>query len=1334
MRGTMIQRDALLKSFIRLTFKDGEGEEKGSGILIWHDGLCYLLTAGHCIPSGKLSGIKAEHKINSKFTQLKLGAIIHHECVDIESADGKDFAIIQLTELPELGKTILLPSAIENYTQEDKNFTYGFPSANKHLGHHMDIKAAMESQWIMDAGFENSDSEITEICKGFSGSGIIDFSTAGEAVCVGVLRGFTTKIGATRYLLATPITLFESYLKDWVEVPIVSPKYNEGNDDTSVLKMVPNDTNQTDNYIPRYCTHLSDMEIWWRSDDSERHNLYDYIYGKVSGVESNKILLLGDPHSGKTYELNHLVSELRNAGEDVVHIQIKDNISVDWTKISINPNSILIIDGLDEARVDNLEKTIQQVTGYAKTHPMQRMVVSCRENFMTPFSKEDVFLPVRFQKLTDKDIKDYINANCDASEEVIKEITNKGIEELCTSPFNLINIIAKGKQNQSTGFHLPESRVSIFEFSIDSQFHENKKSFDIDQISHDDVKRLMKNMAFTMVLKDVYELSEEELEKVAEGGDFKRLLMSNSVVKITADGKYSFVSNGIREFLAAQKLLDYDDKEVIKKASITGTHKIRRKLQETIKWWVEKRAEQGKLKEEIINWIWKENNPSLLLGCTPTSLSDDYRHEIVLQILDQSRNEGIVFSPFYYNKYAMLFRFANSPKFLEFLLNELRGNIESGVNRYNILSLCSYIPWDSLKRANPVLYQNLIDQLLVTLRAYANEEDSSILFYWLMSTNHFIRQEGFLSKLVDIVKGCHNPYTMSAMCSLIYKSRQSDQFVDYILEADKYVKDQGHTIISRQSVYAAMGAVKESENIKKMLDLMLQKVEEHRYLREEEEYLNMIQSLLTSLVNTEDGLKLYGEIVTDIIPATYEHDPDKRKLYGVFETINSQQKISDDTIVSKVRNAITYPQKSPEEIEKRRVCHQKQFDDLWKIDSFRDQVETLITAANDNPGVDWNILLLNLGWGNNYYIIDLVIREGGWDEINWDKVKNFVQDREKYELFRFEKTLQELRNSYSDVVVSEEIIAEIKKTAGYILSNIGKENITYHLVKLAMSLLIQGGIEVAEDVLWKLLPYSFEEFETGSKGIKKSVFEYISETIPAQQFLIQLRKIVNSGRHVNTPYYKNILNYLFDYGNDADRGLLYSKLLEYPGSNTVFYLLDRFLQEENYQEKLLNDFNAFSPYDQLTIFNSLVKYPSFRNSILQKLEQEYGKYDSNYRIEALRKLVYNGSLMALNVVANEISQKEINGPMYNFSYADPKALSTLIQLLKKIENWDNIYESTRQSIYVSIGTIASNSEEALSMVMSELSNILGDTPLAKRLERYCHERRLDVIDNMMTQD
>lgn len=1324
MRGNKSLRNAMMKSFVRLEFKDGDIEEHGSGILIWNNALCYILTAGHCIPSGEVSGLTAKYKDGTAFHSLNIVRLLHHDNRGKEDPSMPDFAILQLGDRPSFdGKRVFLPSAISNYVPDDANFVYGFPHFNGYVGHHMDVTATMENQWKIDPGFEIPSLDVTELCPGLSGAGIIDFTVSDEAVCVGVLRGFSTQIGATRYLIATPIEFFENFLKNWV---------GDSYDSVAIITL-SDEAIHTDNYIQRYCTHLSESEIWWSPDITQKYTLKDYVDGNVDGAVSNRILLLGSPHTGKTYELNHLASVLREEGEIVVHVQIKDNIGVDWTKISINPNSTLIIDGLDEARVNDLDCTAQQLADYASSHPMQRIVVSCRENFITHLPEGAGFQCVRLKNLTDQEIKDYIDNHCEDSERVLTEIINKGIKELCTSPFNLISIIQKGSE-PNREFHLPESRVSIFEFFIDSQFEANKKAFEADHISHDEVKRLMKKLAFAMVMRDVYELSEEEVEKIAEGADFKRLLMSNSVVKISSDGRYSFTTNGVREFLAAQKLLDYSDDEVKEKVCVKGKKIIRRKMTNTIIWWLEKRAEQGALKEHILDWIRNDNDPRLLLGCSSSSIPESTRYDITLQLLTQSQNEERLFSPFHTNEYGRLFRFAYSSRFIQWLSDELDGDLESPAHRYNIFSLCAYIPWKTLQTNDTERYEHITDRLLYCVERYAYDEDATAAFYWLLTDDHFIQQEGFLDDLISRVKDCRNPYTMSAVCALIYKADQSDRYVDYLVEAEKYVKDQDNTLISRHSVYVAIGNLKEIVNIRRMLEIMLPKQDNHELLWEEDEYLQMIRSLLSSIVSTEEGLARYKEVVMAFFPESYDMDIDKQKIYKVFEDLNVTLEISDDEILARVYKAVTNPLMSPEAIRQRKKKWQRDFDDLWNHEAFTKKIERLIELSAENPDAYWGDLMANPELDYNPYISDLVMHAGGWKDVDWSKVRHYVENYESYKLFRFEKTIDQIYNRFKEVTVSEERLEEVRKLCKEILENIGHEDITYPILNKALRLFVHGGIKVSEDTLFRLIPYSYEEFSIDGEDVKKSVFEYISEMIPHEKFISYLRSMVNTGRYVKSPQYKDIVGFLFEKGEDEDKEFLYSKMKVMPGSTTAYYLLDGYLNLEEYRKRLLTDFTCFSPYDQMTIFDSLVKSVEFRQVALEKLEKESHRYDAQFRQEALRKLVRTGSLSALDSVEKELSQEDIYGSMYSFSYDQPEALPILISILNKIESWDGMYESSRQSIYTSIGSIASVSDEALEMVKSAIRESLGQTPLANRLERYCFERRLDMLDNLMTEE
>lgn len=1283
-------------------------EELGSGILVWHGSRLYLLTAGHCYPTGSIANLTVEVKNSDGiFTPVVLKNQLAFYNESVKVADW-DFSIVEvdanLIALP--AEKIIIGKRRSESGMTEKYFSYGYPGYDRDGLTWIFYPDVDERIWYIRDESVNKSYKITGIISGFSGAGIIDIYE-GKYVCVGTVKGFKENLARMYRINVTPASVYLACLPALIDDPNPPTAYEE-----------------PEEYFQRYCQRVGTLAIDHRLWDIPRTTLVEYIDGKDDSFTSSNVLLVGAAQTGKSYEMKKLAADLSARGDKVKLVELKDCKDIDQLPKELPNGGFLLLDGLDEVRQSEMSSIAERILAITRNNPALRLIVSCRENF-ADYLKDEKFGVLMLENFSREDRRDYLKHRGLESEDIYSQLMQPDTEDLSTNPFNINCILEIGMKDDGS-FALPGSLVEIYERYVGKLFRVDEQKKDPNEdTNREKCTRLLKKMAYAMVVGDRQELSEEEVLCIIGGHENLDLILRNAVVKCF-DKSYSFTTNGIREYLAASRMCE-DTLAVFKgKVCLPGSDIIRPKLVNVVRWWLNHKSSEGNISEDIIEWLSKDgNDTTLLLSCRRQSIPESRRLAIVRNLLEGCKDQGKFYALYYTGGFQKLVDFAFSPSFVEYLEDELKHVDDAGAHLYNLLSMAGALPWNDLGEAETTSLRAI---LLSLIDRFEDWESGFSLFYWIISNEKLYRDEALVEEVVNKAGKSQNHEVCSALCVIIAKGEYADKYKDFLMDAEKIIVDQGTLMVTRDALYSALGSLKEEKNIKDVLNQIADGRIAQRNNHGDKDYKEMVKSLLISILDCHGGEAEYKTLFSRIFPKDYHYDYHKNPLLMAFDEVNEERGIEDESFLQKTY-ALLHPfERSKEQEEEYKTRVQEEFDILNNYEEFKKKVLDVVETCKSNG---WNLsTAVQNGMDLGRYVIDFITYFSKWPSLDAENIRCSIENRSAYDLFRFKQLTNEYTNSKSVVKLSENDKAFIKQQGVGILEDVARngERINYLYVQSALKLLVQGEISVGPEVLKGLTGYSFESFYT-SEDKEKSVGELIEEKVEKNELIGLYWEAVNSGKAAHTVNFKMYLTFLMKNGTPDIKNSLYERMTADASSGEAYYILDLFLNLPEFSERFKDDFDNFTPYDQLRIFESMGK------ELLPQMEEAMLTYPDKVRQTAVRKLLSFGSQKALEYCVGHPEEDSLMEQWYMFSYSDSSALSMLVELLKRYLGKGNEYVSVWRSIETSLGNIASQSEELCDEVVERISDNFGDNPTyCSQLTNYCRRRRLEVRADKYDED
>lgn len=579
-------------------------------------------------------------------------------------------------------------------------------------------------------------------------------------------------------------------------------------------------------YIRRYCSsdQLEGNELLYALGTKERRMLSDFVTG-IAGCTANKFVLYSSAQTGKTTELKQLCWELQQSGLYLpVSFEVRTNTRLKRSELpdfhySGEREIIVVIDALDEVNGKKYDDLLEEIGGYAYEHPEMKIVLSCRSNYRRE-RQLDLFTELFLEDLSYGDAIEHINSQLGKGSGLPEYIRENNLYDFARNPFFLNVLIDAYKDDKN---RVPKTRAELYELFIKRSYKTETEGKNVPLAtfhSFEESVALLERVALGLSLMNVQSLSHEELLKCLKDdqGNVDECLRYDLIRK--EDGRYSFEQNAFREWLVA----NYLRRKGITKAKQFASHpngRIKPEWYNIIMLW---ESMYGNDRRDdiaaILGWL-KDVSLDLVVYIDKDMLEDKTRNEVFKCLLLEYKALGIRMSSVASRDYGILLDFGKSAETVEFLAEEISESAPGTAYFADLMCLSRTLDWEWLKLESEELTEKLYLALEKKTREALVSLPASHSFSYLYMDNRFFTREEYLKRIFEVIKDARGYEAISSMMELIGRADRVDEYIDYILEKEKYVNNQheGNVthIVSRDVVYRTLSLLKTEEGIRKTL-------------------------------------------------------------------------------------------------------------------------------------------------------------------------------------------------------------------------------------------------------------------------------------------------------------------------------------------------------------------------------------------------------------------------------------------------------------------------------------------------------------------------------------
>lgn len=609
--------------------------------------------------------------------------------------------------------------------------------------------------------------------------------------------------------------------------------------------------NPVENYIRRYCSSKQSENdfVAYLLENKERKCLADFVIGLVE-PEVNKYVLYSSAQTGKTTELKQLCWELQQSGLYLpISFEVRTNNSLNRDQLPDlrfydGKEVVVIIDALDEVNGKKYDELLVEIGGYAYDHPEMKMVLSCRSNFRR-VKQMDLFKEVYLQDLSYDDAKGFTFRELGEGrgKDFIKFINENELSAFVRNPFFLNVLIGAYKD----GIKMPRTKAEIYRLFIEKSYRVEKEQKTVllnKQHNYEESLQFLERVALAMSLMNVQSLSDDELKSCLYGNEeIVTECLRYNLIQCEGE-RYSFQHNAFREWLVA----DYLYKEGLQKAKELATHpngRLKPEWYNIIMLWVSMfGADKKQSVDTVLSWL-KESSLELIIYFDKGIVDDKTKDEVFKGVLLEYKSLGIRMSNIMTQDYSNLLLFCHSDEVIGFIADELIEAKQNTAYYADLMCLCYFLNWELLSKQSEALTERLFSVLEQKAKESLEKEVTNDLSFLYFDNKFFTRKE-YLDRIFAIIGHSDHYEAIRSMVRLIAAADRVDEFVDYILEKEKFVHNQkeGNTtyIVTRTSIFAALAKVKSLDSIKKILAHQFS----HSYVAyhdEQVEYWNMLEAI-----------------------------------------------------------------------------------------------------------------------------------------------------------------------------------------------------------------------------------------------------------------------------------------------------------------------------------------------------------------------------------------------------------------------------------------------------------------------------------------------------------
>ena len=564
---------------------------------------------------------------------------------------------------------------------------------------------------------------------------------------------------------------------------------------------------EIDGYIQRYCTRRLNNDEYFKylieHKTIERKKLIDFVSGRTECI-GNKFILYSDAQAGKTTELMRLGWELLKEGLFVpIMFKVRGCHSIKQELPSLNPDIekglVVIIDALDEKFEGDARFSLyNEIETYAEEHPNMKMILTCRENFISEF-RFNGFTELTLSYLTWQDVEKILISK--GMGNVVVDIENRRLYEFVRTPFYLIALSEYYKERHE----LPENKGELYDYFIEQRLkqEDNLKLKENSEMSNTG-KYLLQKMAVAIQLMGYNQISKDELLNLFDNSyeDCNRVLRSG-LIDTGEDGKYEFAHNSFKEYFVARYLLNLGSLEEIQRlCCYEGTKIVRTGWNNTVALLLSQLPSKSELSNKIVSWI-VEDNKELVLYIDKRLLCINERTKIFKDILEWHKERNLRIADFGTSKYEDFMNFGRSQDSIDYLMTELNNCMEINGHTINILFLLKYVRYEELSEEKSTDLKNL---LLAKFGQFKDDDDHIFVFFEVF-TNPWLKTENITDEIYKILQTSDNPNIVNLFVDFVVQTRCAEKYVDVIIDKGKYIKTynkDGYTRVMRKTIYTML--------------------------------------------------------------------------------------------------------------------------------------------------------------------------------------------------------------------------------------------------------------------------------------------------------------------------------------------------------------------------------------------------------------------------------------------------------------------------------------------------------------------------------------------------
>jgi hypothetical protein len=1157
-------------------------------------------------------------------------------------------------------------------------------------------------------------------------------------------------------------------------------------------------------YIRRYCAteNSADSFVYYALELRQRHCLADYVTGLVEN-ERNKYILYSSAQTGKTTELKQLCWELQETRLYLpVSFEVRNNTQLkrgDLPDYRFNDGKevVVVIDALDEVNGQKYEDLIEEISGYAYDHPEMKVVLSCRSNYRREKRLEQ-FCDLFLEELSYGDATAHIENELGQGSGLISYINESQLGDFAKNPFFLNVLIDAYRDIDKTP--LPKTKADIYRLFIEKSYHEEKNEKTVPvakRHSFDEAVVLLERVALGLSLMNVQTLSEEEMLICLDNSiENKEECLRYDLIRFE-DCRYSFQHNAFREWLVA----NYLKREGVERAKYLATQKsgrIKPEWYNIIMLWVSMYGEAEK--EEvtaILGWL-RSACLDLIVYIDKEMLTEETRSDVFKGLLLEYKSLGIRMANILSQDYKDLLRFGQSVDTVQFIIDELQGAVIGTAYYSDLMCLCYFLNWNKLSYESKDLTEELVQTLeKKTIEVLTQEPKHDLSF--LFMENPFFTQQQYLERLFAIIKDSNYYEAIKSMARLISEADVVDDYVDYILDKEKYVHNQheGSTthIVSRTAIYEALSKVRKAESVKSILNHSF--INFHSCYRDEwEKYGLMMKNCLTLLsgyvkkgqkefigeienyyVRTfkdyhyhfdhdrhaqeiitelrecylEAGLREKGKIefeeqVHSIFDEHVEHThgdveqtfkraalwittDDVKDYFFHFDVNNPNDRAKASWFgeipykeVAVFANGL-YKEIFPElpVVGKRRERQRASFNDFADYGTFRQVVLEMVGDVEkfETRREHWDYLREIEDGYNQYAYRFMMYYTYNNGKYYVDGIIKGIKNKVVYDGF-FMKEISELRSRPNDdLTITEEHWVRCIETAKETVAKLVNREKDVYFKREALELLLKGEFDVTPDLLIGLLDYAeftiSKQDPDGFYSREYSILDYVSERVDVNSLApVAVRKLKETiGQEKKTPYL--FANYIVE--KHVEDGYDYVLKFALSKNPLSFNILELLIKSSILVEEIKAATRNMVVSDRLNVYSSLIRNVGEKEWVKQELEPVYKSFSGYDLRMAVRLLVGNGSLDALDYLVKQPDLMK-DGEDFYFNYDQTNAIPSLCYFIQYAQEQKLEGFQTLNTILNSLEIIALRDAESLTEVKQYLKELTKKGEPYKYLNRY----------------